>query len=214
MPEKKVPETGPGSPAGPRWFYSKTPELVVEVKPERYADANGNVPPFLRVAFNKQIKPDVLVSEEGRLGSKNKIGADSNANLWYGVYYVVDPGPVPVSEADKDAREKSGKAREFTEEEKRDRMIIDHFRKMHQYKITPQDNRLCVTDKIEELTWDPHTITEYDGFVIPGGRNRLSNPASGLPFEKRVLKQDAPIPEEIIDGRRKDLARTAVMGRK
>ncbi len=193
MENKEVAMTGKGSLAGPRWFVSLNPGLVLEVVPERYPDRDGNRAPFIRISFKSETKSELHVGE-GHLGSKNKLGTDTNANRHYGVFFIMDPGPAAKGgyESDEDAIEdEKGVAHNdwmrTAEEKAQDRRIIDHMRKTHMYRHTPQDNQYRVTGRLIELTWDPAEIRVYvGGIVIPGmGKPMSRPPLAGAPEDSR-----------------------------
>ncbi len=164
---KKAPEIGRGSPAGPRWFVSKNPTLVLEVMPQYRADEKtGKTEKYLRIGFKSVEKPWTHLGE-GKLGSANKRGSDSNASRHYGVHFVIDPGPVPTEGYKDDAEDPaddSGRERpdwrRTAEEKADDRHVIDHIRnRVYGYKNSPQDNRYRVTARLIELNWDPNELT-------------------------------------------------------
>lgn len=165
MSKEATPAIGKGSPAGPRWFYSKHPELVLEVTPQRYPLPDGSTAPFMRVPFMKQLKPQVLQGI-AYLGTKNATGSDINANQYYGVLAIEDPG-------------QETKDKPFDEEQQRNRRIIDHIRKMDLYKKTAQTNKINVTARLLELNWDPRELGDgRNGFVIPGSHRPVSRPVT------------------------------------
>lgn len=200
MSEKEkptLPKTGKGSQAGPRWFVSKHPALALEVVAERYPDKDGNRAEFIRVAFKSEIKSEIHAGE-GYLGSRNKLGTDTNANRHYGLFFIVDPGPTP-KDGFKDDQEAIEYKRQdgsvvvhedwmMTAEEKtKARRIIDHIRRTGIYRNTPQDDQYRVTSRLVELSWDPAEIRTYvNGMVIPGmGKPMARPPHAGAP-------EDAP----------------------
>ena len=196
---QKIAVVGRGSPAGPRWFVSKNPGFVSEVTPERYPDVAGNRAPFLRVAFKSEGKASTHVGE-GHLGSRNKTNSDTNANRHYGVYFVIDPGPVPEggykndSEAPEDDK---GQAHEdwvrTAEEKARDRKIIDHLRSIYAYRHSPQDNQYRVTSRLTELNWDPAEIRVYvESMVIPGLNRPMGRPPVGAPEPEENKGEERP----------------------
>lgn len=189
----QAPATGKGSPAGPRWFVSKNPGLVLEVVPERYPDRDGNRAPFLRVAFKSETKSE-LHQGEGYLGTRNKLGTDTNANRHYGVFFIIDPGPMPkdgYQDDESQVKDEKGIEREdwsrTSEEKARDRRILDHIRKTYMYRHTPQDNQYRITGRLIELNWDPAEIRSYvSSMVIPGmGKPMSRPPLEGAPAEGR-----------------------------
>lgn len=193
-PNKDVIVVGRGSPAGPRYFVSKNPGLTLEVVPERYPDRDGNRAPFIRVSFKSEVKSDMHIGE-GHLGSRNKLGTDTNANRHYGIFFIMDPGPLPkdgYKGDDEPPKDSHGVEREdwmrTAEEKATDRRIIDHIRKTHMYRHTPQDNQYRVTGRLIELNWDPAEIRTYvSGIVIPGmGKPMPRPPLEGAPEEQAV----------------------------
>ena len=196
---KEVPVVGRNSPAGPRWFVSKNPGLVLEVVPERYPDRDGNRAKFIRVMFKSEAKSD-LHQGDGLLGSRNKLGTDTNANKHYGLFFIMDPGPMPkdgYKGDDSAPKDSNGVEREdwmrTAEEKTDDRRIIDHIRKTHMYRHTPQKNEYLVTGRLIELTWDPAEIRAYvSGMVIPGmGKPMARPPLAGAPEDEAVKPQGA-----------------------
>ena len=166
----KAPETGKGSPAGPRWFVSKNPNLVLEVLPEFYPDEKtGEKKKHIRIEFKSEEKPWTHKGD-GYLGTRNKRGSDLNANDHYGVFFLIDPGAGPYeddSEMEPPIEKlRGGSTRERpdwvrTASEKTDaRMILDHIRRrVYAYRNSPQDNRYRVTARLTELNWDPSELT-------------------------------------------------------
>ena len=180
--DSKVPVVGKGSPKGPRWFVSKNPGLVLEVKPERYPDRDGNRAPFIRISFKSEVKSELHVGE-GHLGTRNKLGSDTNANRHYGLFAIVDPGPAPKGGYEDDGDEVREDHRRTAEEKAEDRLVVDHIRRTYMYRHTPQDNQYRVTGRLIELDWDPAEIRTYvGGIVIPGmGKPMARPPLAGAP---------------------------------
>lgn len=185
--ETKAPITGKGSPAGPRWFVSKNPSLVLEVIPQYYPDEKtGEIKKHLRVAFKSEEKPWTHKGE-GKLGSRNKRGSDSNASEYYGVYFVIDPGPKPEGGYRDDVDfPKDDKGREHQDwmrtasEKADDRHTIDHIRgRVYAYRNSPQDNKYRVTARMVELNWDPNELTIAAMQLAESGPGR----AAGRPDE-------------------------------
>lgn len=182
-------KTGRGSPAGPRWFVSKSPALTLEVVPQQYPDEHGNRKPFLRVTFKSEIKSPIHIGDR-RLGSDNPMGNDLNAPRHYGLFFVMDPGPLPkdgYKDDDEAPLDSFGKPREdwmrTADQKSEDRRIVDHFRKTHLYRSSPQDNQYRVTAKLTELDWDPVEIRiAVAEMVIPGVGRPMPRPnLSGAP---------------------------------
>lgn len=202
MGDENKPVTGRGSPAGPRWFVSKNPGLVLEIVPERYPDVSGNKAPFVRAAFKSETKSEMHAGD-GYLGSRNKLQTDTNANRHYGVYFVMDPGPVPpggYKDDVEDVVDEKGIVHEdwsrSAAEKLVDRMIIDHIRKIYSYRHSPQDNQYRVTGRLIELNWDPSEMRVYvDSMVIPGmGKPMARPPLLGAPIEKTEDREPSEVP--------------------
>ena len=201
MSDKKAPVVGKGSPRGMRYFTSRWSEFVQEIIPEHKSNPEtGERKPFLRVAFEKRAKPDMLVGD-GMLGSRNKSGSDTNANLYYSRLEIMDPGPEPKTEAEKKERLDHDLPAEFNDEENRNRLIIDTLRRSDNYKKTPQNNEFEVTAKLKELDWDPSELGAASNRYIKAGTSRpIARPDMGAPEDGD--KEEAPA------------ARGAKMGRK
>jgi hypothetical protein len=150
--------------------------LVLEVVPQRYPDQDGNVKQNVRISFNKQLKPPLHVGT-GVLGTTNKSGSDKNANLYYGVFFIEDPGPNPSEEKDETLRSEKMLARK----------IIDHIRKLDIYKKTPQENKYIVTGRLIELNWDPRELGAMENqIVVPGANRPMGRPNQGAPEDGRA----------------------------
>ncbi len=193
---QSLPVTGKGSKPGPRWFVSKNPGLVIEVIAERHPDKDGNRAKFIRVSFKSEAKSDMHVGE-GYLGSRNKLGTDTNSNRHYGMHFIIDPGPMPkdgyVSD-EEPIEDENGVLHEnwmrSAEEKADDRRIIEHFRKLYMYRHTPQDNTYLASGRLIELNWDPAEIRTYVGsIVIPGmGKPMARPPLLGSPEDAEAEK--------------------------
>lgn len=188
-PVQDLPQTGRGSKPGPRWFVSKNPGLVIEVVAERYPDKDGNRAKFIRSIFKSEVKSDLHIGE-GKLGSRNRLGGDTNSNRHYGVFFVIDPGPEPKNGyvADEEPiKDSKGLEHEdwmrTADEKKEDRRIVEHFRKLYMYRHTPQNNEYLASGRLIELDWDPAEIRTYVGsIVIPGmGKPMARPPLHGAP---------------------------------
>lgn len=186
---------GKGSPAGPRWFVSKNPGLVLEVVKQDYPKEGEPARPHVRIPFKSETKSALHVGD-GYLGSRNKLGTDTNANKHYGVYFVMDPGPRPEGGYKDDKTipvyvQQDGKEVEMedwmrtADEKERDRKIIDHIRGIYMYRHTPQDNQYRVTARLVEMNWDPAEIRVHvESMVIPGMNKPMSRPLAGAPAEQ------------------------------
>lgn len=202
MENKEVPETGKGSKRGPRWFISKNPGLVLEVVPERYPDRDGNRADFTRISFKSETKSDLHVGD-GKLGSTNKLGTDTNANRHYGIFFIMDPGAIPKdgykSDEEAPVDEHGVEHNEWmrtAEEKAKDRRIIDHIRKTHMYRHTPQDNQYRVSGRLIELNWDPSEMRVYvSGIVIPGmGKPMARPPLIAAPEDSKSVAEPGKSP--------------------
>lgn len=188
------PVIGKGSPAGPRWFVAKNPGFVAEVVPQKYPKEGESAPPYIRVPFRSEDKSDLHIGD-GRLGSRNKTGSDTNANRRYGVFFVMDPGPRPKDgykdddELVLDGKGAPNEAWTRTAEQKaEDRKVIDHLRTIYAYRNTPQDNQYRVTGRLIELNWDPAEIRIHvNSLVIPGMNKPMPRPPlAGAPSDSRA----------------------------
>ncbi len=190
-----VPAVGKGSLKGPRWFVSRNPGLTLEV----IAEQDGNRAKFIRVGFKSEDKSPLHVGD-GRLGSRNTLGTDTNSNRRYGVYFIMDPGPAPKDgyKGDEDlVKDNRGIEQESwtrtAEEKADDRRIIDHFRKTHLYRNTPQNNAYVVTGRLIELDWDPAEIRIHvASMVIPGMNKPMPRPPlAGAPVDAAPEREAA-----------------------
>lgn len=200
MSEKEAPETGKGSPSGPRWFVSKNPSLVLEVVAEKILDAEGNKPPHVRVFFKSEEKSEIHVGM-GYLGTRNKNGSDLNANLKYGVHFVIDPGPRPKDGYEDDKDEVRADWRRTAKEKDIDRKVIDHIRSIYMYRNSPQDNRYRNTARLTELNWDPTEIRKMENrMVVQGGYKPMARPPEdNAPEETRAERTSS---RPVVAGRR------------
>ncbi len=178
----KAPAIGKGSPAGPRWFVSKNPGLVLEVVKQVYPKDGEAALPHIRVGFKSEDKSDLHIGD-GRLGTR------------YGLFFVMDPGPKPKDgykdddELVEDGKGLPNEAWTRTAEQKaEDRKVIDHIRNIYMYRNTPQDNQYRVTGRLIELNWDPSEIRTYvNGMVIPGMNKPMARPPlAGAPEDARA----------------------------
>lgn len=160
--EKRV---GPGSPAGKRWFVTGCPNQTITILPHKPKEGGEREQKARRVIFISQVKPASLQGE-GRLGSHNPTGTDSNDNPAWGVF-VVDPRP-----------KKEGRDLRVEEDQETIEFLRDHA----YYKRTHQDNVPIsgLMQRIKELDYDPRTLGAGTGRgVFARGRN-ATEPAAAV----------------------------------
>lgn len=158
-----APRVGKGSPVGKRWFVTGCPNQTITILPHKPKEGNEREQKARRINFISQVKPASLQGE-GKLGSHNHTGTDSNENPAWGVF-VVEP---KVKKEGKDLRVDQ------------DQETIDFLREHEYYLTTHQDNTPTagLMRKIKELDYDPRTLGAGVGRgVFARGHNQTEAPA-------------------------------------
>ncbi len=176
MTEETIPETGPGSAAGLRWFVScRYPNINILVRLFQEKTTSSKAVKRLAADFHSMAKPNSLQGN-GKREKGNWDGTDMNDSGKWGIYGpIMDPGPEPEDgfkdgpiEYTADGVKKTMKLK--AEKKAENREIIDHLRSIDHYKQTQQNNVAAIDSRLVELTWDPVPFSGNMAGVVSRGR--------------------------------------------
>ena len=162
--ENVVPEVGPDSPAGIRYFVSsRYPNMNITIVPAE--DKTKTTPRVLGVyaLFRSMAKPNSMQGK-GKRGTDNYDGTDMNDSGKWGVFGpIMDPGPEPEDGYKDDAVSVPRAVRLKAAKKLLNRQTIDRIRETDHYLRTRQNNEVDAASVLAEVTWDP---TPHSGNLV------------------------------------------------
>ncbi len=199
--ENKIPEVGPDSPAGMRWFIScRYPNLVVTIRSAQDKTTTAPRIPGVYASFRSMAKPNTLQGK-GQRGTANYDGTDANDSGKWGIYGpIMDPGPEPEGGYKDDANTVPKAERLKASKKKENRETIDRLRDTDHYLKTRQINEVDIHSVLAEVDWDP---TPHCGSIIGvvtrgrvavGKEGIIGEPGAEAPAEARSAPPAAKVP--------------------
>ena len=198
-----VPETGPDSASGARWFVScRYPNLNVTIRPAEDKTPTTRAVKGVYALFHSMAKPNHLQGNGKREKGRDD-GTDMNDSGKWGIFGpIMDPGPEP-EEGYKDDDVKVPLPRRMKAAKKSEnRQIIDRLRETGHYRRTRQNNEVDINSVLIELTWDPTPHSGNIAGVVTRGRpsigkdgvNDSSAPGVAAPAETRSAPPSVKVP--------------------
>lgn len=209
-----LPEVGPDSPAGIRFFVScRYPNLTVTIRPAEDKTPTTPAKKGLYALFYSMAKPNKLQGNGKREKGRDDGEPDMNDSGKWGIYGpIVEPGPEPEGGYMNDDVKVPRDRRLTAAKKAENRLIIDRLRETTHYRHTQQTNAVDIHTVLGEITWDPVPFSGNMSGVVTRGRpsigkdgvNDNAAPGVGAPAETRASAPAVKVPS---------LGRPAVAGK-